>query len=507
MTPATGAPSLEPEVAPLPRRASTVPGGGADAKSTARGLALFPPHDERTRCNDLLTRELAAADQRIVAGAVAPTLDLAAFTADLAAFDFHAPRALDAVLEWTIAQMERGIVHVTHPRYFGLFNPAPSFPAQCADRIAAAFNPQLASSTTSPVAVEIEAHVIRAVARRVGLPPNAMGHFTTGGSEANYTALLCALTDAAAGFATDGARAFAGAPVFYASRESHLAWLKIAHQAGIGRSAVRLVATDGRGRMDPGALAAALLADRVGGRIPVMIVATAGTTNAGMIDPLADCAAIARSAGVWYHVDAAWGGALVASDRLRRLLAGIELADSVTIDAHKWLATTMGCGMFITQRAAALSAAFQVAATYMPSNIANLDPYVTSVQWSRRFLGLRLFLSLAAAGWRGHGAHVERSVELARLLQHGLAVRGWRIVNDPSLAVLCVEPPAGSAAVRTIVSRVVASGRAWVSEAIFEARPVIRACITHGQTTPEDVAVLTDVLQAAASRDFPGVNA
>ena len=88
MTPATGAPSLEPEVAPLPRRASTVPGGGADAKSTARGLALFPPHDERTRCNDLLTRELAAADQRIVAGAVAPTLDLAAFTADLAAFDF-----------------------------------------------------------------------------------------------------------------------------------------------------------------------------------------------------------------------------------------------------------------------------------------------------------------------------------------------------------------------------------------------------------------------------------
>ena len=149
--------------------------------------------------------------------------------------------------------MEHGLVHVTHPRYFGLFNPAPTFPAQCADRIAGAFNPQLATSTTSPVAVEIEAHVIRSVARRAGFPPEAGGHFTSGGSEANYTALLCALTRATPEFATKGARAFDGPPVFYVSQESHLAWLKIAHQAGIGRSAVRLVATDGLGRMDQNA--------------------------------------------------------------------------------------------------------------------------------------------------------------------------------------------------------------------------------------------------------------
>ena len=89
---------------------------------------------------------------------------------------------------------------MTHPRYFGLFNPAPTFPAQCADRIAAAFNPQLATATTSPAAVEIEAHVIRAVARRAGLPPETGGHFTTGGAEANYTALICALTPGEPGF-------------------------------------------------------------------------------------------------------------------------------------------------------------------------------------------------------------------------------------------------------------------------------------------------------------------
>jgi glutamate/tyrosine decarboxylase-like PLP-dependent enzyme len=464
-----------------------------------RSSALFPPRDNQKRWDDFLSRQLARADDRIAAGAVAPTIDLARFKRDLADFDFETPRALPGVLEWTIAQMQDGIVHVTHPRYFGLFNPAPSFPAQCADRIAATFNPQLASSTTSPVAVEIEAHVVRAVARRAGLPPEASGHFTTGGTEANYSALVCALTGAAREFATRGARAFPGPPTLYASRDSHRAWLKIAHQAGIGRSAVRFVATDGAGRMEPNALADAVRADRAAGCVPVMIVATAGTTNAGMVDPLAECAAIARSAGLWYHVDAAWGGAVIASERLRGLVAGIELADSVTVDAHKWLATTMGCGMFLTARPDALSSAFNVATSYMPSNITDRDPYVTSVQWSRRFLGLRLFLSLAAAGWSGYAAHVEKSVALAQLLEKQLAARGWRVVNDSSLAVLCIEPPVGAGAVRAIVRRVVASGQAWVSEAMFEDRPIIRACVTHGGTTPEDVAALVDALEAAAS--------
>ena len=227
-----------------------------------------------------------------------------------------------------------------------------------------------------------------------------------------------------------GARAFSGPPIFYVSRESHLAWFKIAHQAGIGRTAVRLVATDGAGRMDASVLRDAVTTDRGEGCIPVMIAATAGTTNAGMIDPLTDCAQIARAAGAWYHVDAAWGGALIASDTRRAELAGIEQADSVTIDAHKWFATTMGCGMFLTSDAAALSSAFRVSTGYMPSNVAGVDPYVTSVQWSRRFLGLRLFLSLAAAGWDGYARHVERAIQLAALLKERLLARGWTIANQ-----------------------------------------------------------------------------
>jgi aromatic-L-amino-acid decarboxylase len=456
---------------------------------------LFPSATDWQHWDDLLTRELISADQRIARGSVTPTLNLGAFRDELAEFDFRSPRPLDELLTWTIEQMEQGLVHVTHPRYFGPYNPSPTFPSQCADRIAGAFNPQLATASTSPVAVEIEAHVIRSIARRMGFPPEAAGHFTSGGSEANYTGLICALTSASAEFETKGARAFDGPPVFYISRESHLAWLKIAHQAGIGRSAVRLVATDGYGRMNPSALKEGLIRDRASGRVPVMIAATAGTTSGGMIDPLWECAELARSFGVWYHIDAAWGGALIASERLRPKLAGIERADSVTIDAHKWFATTMGCGMFITRHPRVLTSAFQVSTSFMPSNFPHLDPYVTTVQWSRRFLGLRMFLSLAAAGWSGYREHIERAIELADLLKTELIARGWSVVNSSDLAVLCIKPPRGYGDVSSIVARVLASGRAWIAVAKFEGTDIIRACITHGETTEQDIYALVKALQ------------
>jgi glutamate/tyrosine decarboxylase-like PLP-dependent enzyme len=473
-----------------------VPNGLA-ADAVARGSALFPLLAERKRSDDRLTAELVAAAERVASGSVAPTVDRAVLRRSLTEFDFGVPHGLDELLSWTIGQLEHGVTQMTHPRYFGLFNPAPTFPAQCADRIVAAFNPQLATATTSPAAVEIEAHVIAQVARRAGLPAETVGHFTSGGAEANYTALVCALTAAHDGFAARGARVFAGQPTFYTSRESHLAWFKIAHQAGIGRDAVRLIATDGAGRLDPAALAAAVAADRAAGMVPVMLVATAGTTNAGMIDPLAACAETARREGLWLHIDAAWGGALIASDRHRAALAGIEAADSLTIDAHKWFAVTMGCGMFFTRHSGIPSRAFQVATGYMPSHNAGSDPYLTSMQWSRRFLGLRLFLSLAAAGWTGYARHVEHAIATAASLKRKIEAQGWRVVNNSPVAVLCIEAPSGSAEVQTIVARVLASGKAWVSVASFEDRRVIRACVTHGETTDDDVATLVEALQAA----------
>jgi glutamate/tyrosine decarboxylase-like PLP-dependent enzyme len=248
--------------------------------------------------------------------------------------------------------------------------------------------------------------------------------------------------------------------------------------------------------MDSAALANAVARDRSDGVVPVLIAATAGTTGGGMIDPLESCAAVARQYGIWYHVDAAWGGAALASERLKGVLAGIELADSITIDAHKWFATTMGCGMFISRDAGVLSEAFQVGGDFMPSNASSLDPYLNTVQWSRRFLGLRLFLALAVAGWSGYGAHVERAVQVIECVKERLVERGWSAANDSPLAVLCAAPPPGSQQIRVIVSRLLGSGRAWVARTTFEGAEVVRICATHGETTLADVDELVQGLTA-----------
>ena len=459
--------------------------------------ALFPDPAERRRIGDWLTSELEAALERVKAGPVVPTIDMQQFRAELESFDFEQPRPLQDALRWAIERLEHGIVQMSNPRYFGLFNPGANFPAQCADRLAGSFNPQLASSASSPVPVALENHVIRAVARRAAFGDEATGHFATGGSEANYTALICALTAAHPKFSADGVRAFAGPVSFYTSRDCHIAWLKIAHQAGVGRSALRLVDTDGRGCMDPEALQRTIDEDRAAGAVPVMIVGTAGTTGAGMIDPLHDCADIAKQQSLWLHVDAAWGGAALASNRLRAVLSGIERADSLSIDAHKWLATTMGCALFITRRADLLSQAFHASASFMPSSISGVDPYLNSVQWSRRFLGLRLFLALATAGWEGLGAHIERGVEVIERVKERLIASGWLIANDSPLAVLDAIPPAALGDVRALVRRVVASGRAWVAPATFEGQDVVRICATNGETALADVDALVAALNTS----------
>ncbi len=166
----------------------------------------------------------------------------------------------------------------------------------------------------------------------------------------------------------------------------------------------------------------------------------------------------------------------------------------MTIDAHKWLATTMGCAMFITRRGDLLSEAFHASTSFMPSSIAGVDPYLNSVQWSRRFLGLRLFLALAAAGWEGLGAHVERAVAVSELIKERLIGSGWRIANESPLAVLDAIPPAQLGDVRALVRRVVASGRAWVAPATFEGQDVVRICVTNGETKMQDVSELIAVL-------------
>ena len=407
---------------------------------------------------------------------------------------FDQPEDLGELTEWVIEALDTCGVQMTHPGYLGLFNPSPTFPSECADRIASAFNPQICVHSHAPAAVEIEQHVIREIAQRARLPQGSNGHFTSGGAEANSAAVLCALQAKCPSYSDKGIWEFKGQPVIYVSKESHLAWLKIAHAAGIGRNSVRLVATDGTGRMDVALLEAAINEDLGKKYVPVLIAATAGTTNAGMIDPLSQCAELASEHELWFHVDAAWGGALMASDNYRDVLAGMERADSITIDAHKWFATTMGAGMFLTSRPEIPAQVFRVTASYMPESEESKDFYLNSAQWSRRFVGLRLFLSLGAAGWRGYESHVEGTIRLIDRLTKRLKQAGWTHANNSPLGVSCMVPPGGHQAVQSYIEAVIDDGRFWLSQAIFEGKPVVRACVTNGRTDEATIDALAEFL-------------
>lgn len=456
--------------------------------------AMFVDSTARIENDMEITKLITDRLQRIHDGKASVTIEQDPFNQNLASYDFLTPRDLISVSEFVADATAFGTVPMTNPRYFGLFNPAPTYAAECADRIVAAFNPQLAVWTHAPAAVDIERHTVTAISTRLGFPEGAGGHFTVGGSEANETAVLCALTRANRQFSAQGARAYTGQPTLYVSRESHLAWFKIAHKIGIGRDAVRLIETDGTGRMSVAALREAIAADRKNAVIPIFVASTAGTTNAGMIDPIEQIDALAKNEGIWHHVDAAWGGALIASARLKPALSGIELADSVTVDAHKWFATTMGAGIFICKSPDILSEVFRVSADYMPSNDSTRDPYVTSALWSRRFVGVRLFMSLAVSGWNGYAAHVEKSVDLIDRLRRKLEERGWQALNSSPVAVLNIVPPTRAGTSANIVSRVQMSGEAWISLATFERQECIRICTTNGQTTLTDVEALVELL-------------
>ncbi len=456
--------------------------------------SLFPDLDQIRSVEDGLSQKLHSVRTRNTSRRTTPDQLSAAWLAELSEKTFDQSEDLSVTMDWVIEALETGIVQMTHPGHLGLFNPSPNFAAECADRIVSAFNPQICVYSHAPAAVEIERHTISAIARRAGMPADTEGHFTSGGAEANATAVLCALEAKFPDYGDAGIWSLNSQPTIYVSAESHLAWLKIAHAAGLGRRSVRLIATDGKGRMDIKSLNEALESDIQDGLTPVMIAATAGTTNAGMIDPITSCRALADRYKLWLHVDAAWGGALIASSKLSANLTGIERADSATIDAHKWFAATMGAGIFLTSCPGVLGQAFRVSASYMPQSDAGKDYYVNSMQWSRRFLGLRMFLALSSAGWDGFAEHVERSIRLSDRLAANLVAKSWSHANDSPMAVVCLVPPGGSSEVDRYVQAAQNDGRFWVSKARFEGQEVLRACVTNGRTDERTIDSLSEFL-------------
>jgi glutamate/tyrosine decarboxylase-like PLP-dependent enzyme len=201
-------------------------------------------------------------------------------------------------------------------------------------------------------------------------------------------------------------------------------------------------------RIDLDSFRAAIQRDLTNGHAPFLIVATAGTTGAGVIDPLPHIASIAREYGLWFHVDAAWGGAAALVPELHPVLDGIELADSITFDAHKWLSVSMGAGIFLTRHPDILSRCFATQTAYMPKESEGMqvaDPFAHSLQWSRRFIGLKLFLSLAVAGWDGYAAAIRHQTEMGELLRDRSKING-RLLTEHlcRLSASVMERPSGT---------------------------------------------------------------
>ena len=408
-------------------------------------------------------------------------------------YSFDRPLTLDEVVRDVQRMLRTWQVQVTHPRYFGLFNPSVTLASIVADTLAAIYNPQLATWRTSPAANEIERHTLSWLAGKFGLQADAFANFTGGGTEANLSAVVVALTRAFPDYAERGLRSTNASPAIYVTGEVHHGFNRIAHITGLGRQSLRTVATDVHFKMDLADLRRRVADDRRDGLAPLMVVGTCGTTAAGVIDPLPDLGRFCREQGLWFHVDAAWGGAAAISPSLRNHLAGIENADSITCDAHKWFSVPMGAGMFFCRHANAVARAFQAETSFMPGKTAGsvFDPYTMSVQWSRRFIGLKLFLALAHRGEAGYVEMIEHQTRMGNVLRSLLQRTGWRIVNETPLPLVCFarEGLDATGFLRSLLERQIA----WMSEVqLGNGVPAIRACITSFRTSESDIVRLVD---------------
>jgi len=438
---------------------------------------------------DQLLRGFSEVNSAIADGPIVPTVTPAEIRGHLdSRYDFSEPLGLEAVVADVEQMLRTWQVHVTHPRYMGLYNPSVTPASVVGDTLTAIYNPQLAAWRTSPAANEIERHTLAWLAAKFGLPTETIASFTSGGTEANLSAIIAALTRAFPAYGEQGLRCLPGSPAIYLTRQAHYGLHRIARVAGLGCGAIRMVETDSHLKMNLADLANKVAEDRRNGFLPFMVVGNAGTTAAGVIDPLADVARFCRAENLWFHVDAAWGGAAVLSPRLRTHLHGIEAADSITCDAHKWFSVPMGAGMFFCRHPDVVREAFRAEVSFMPAKTDGsvADPYTTSLQWSRRFTGLKLFLSLAHHGESGYAEMIERQTRLGELLRDLLQSAGWRVVNTTPLPVVCFTREGLDPA--KFLADLYRHQIAWMSEVrLGDSAPVVRACITSFRTKESDL--------------------
>jgi len=435
--------------------------------------------------------------------AVTPTLDITEIRSFIKQMDFNNDQNFQKAIDHVIAGLTKYIVHTPHPKYFGLYNPRANYAGILADLITAAFNPQMAAWSHAPFANEVEAHLIKEFAVRFGYErATADGVFTSGGAEANLTALLCGINHKYPEFASEGVFALKRRPVIFCSAETHHSVQKAAAIIGIGHQAVRTIPVNENMEIDTEVLESAL-GELQNDADPCIIIGTAGTTGVGAVDDLVRLDQLAKRYRAWFHIDAAYGGGAILSKKLRYLLNGIELSDSITFDAHKWMSVPMSASLFITSHKDILAQTFRSTTEYMPKEAQHmevLDPYAHSIQWSRRFIGLKVYMSLLFFGWDGYESTIDHQVEIGHYLRKKLLENSWAIKNKTVLPVICFTDDRfekDTTFPQTILDKILARRKSWLSLYPVQGVPTLRACITNYNTNEADIDELIEELNKA----------
>ena len=403
----------------------------------------------------------------------------------------------DAALLDELEGLLQASMNPANPGWIGHMDPLPATASLVGALGAAAANNNLLSLEMSPALSHLEQDLMAAFARRFGLPAGSGGVMASGGSLANLLALTVA-RNRAFPVAEEGLAGLGRRPVILASEAAHTSLQKAAMILGLGSAAVIPVATDADGRMAPAALSAALAEAKAGGAAPFAVVATAGTTVTGSLDPLTEIGAIARAEGLWFHVDAAYGGALILSARAKARLAGIEQADSIVFNPQKWLYVAKTCACCLFRDRGLLERHFRVAAPYMAeaggfTNLGELGP-----QGSRPAEVLKLWLTLRHLGTRRLAALIDDSLALCSRLHAELAGRpGLELAAQPDSNILCFRPLANESdsGASELQKRLLAAGL-FLSLPLYRGRRWLRLVPLNPFTGAPEIERLFAVIDA-----------
>jgi aromatic-L-amino-acid decarboxylase len=397
------------------------------------------------------------------------------------------------VLDVSIAQ--------PRPRFFAFVGSSGLEIGVLGDILASCFDVNLA--VWAGAASDVEDQAVRWVSEFIRYPA-AAGAFTSGGTISNVTALAAARERALPGSRRTGVGPSRAA--LYCSREAHYSVVRSAELLGIGADQVRSLPQDDERRLVPDAVAEAIDADRAAGITPVAVVATAGTTLTGAVDPIDALADVCAERDVWLHVDGAYGVAAASTPSAAHLFAGLERADSVTLDAHKWLYLPKACGVVLVRRREDLHGALAHEEDYIPHERPDHHMVDITLEYSRPFRALKLWLAFRAHGAEAIREAIGRNLGQARLLHAEIA-------RHDDLEALCGEPPLSVVPFRHVpegvadldehnarlVEALQADGRVWIAPARVDGTVCLRPCIVNYRTTDDDVRALVDLTRELGS--------